>query len=388
MALKTKDLEVALTVELFNRSGMSAAVGIIGVAIMVYPHAAIYSWQHYAPWVAIMVSTFVARILFARRALRAIESGSTGRRSVSIEAVLCSITGFGWGSTVFLFDSPAMDQLFYLRLMILAAAMSFVVSSMTAFVRIFLSYVLPIFFTVMAYLLSNRFVEPQHYLMICAMLYVSVIVGVAVINNRRIRAGVASRLEVQLLTEELSGALETERSLREVMAKTAMTDVLTGILNRRGILDNFEKEIAKCQRFARPLAVLMIDIDLFKAINDTYGHASGDLAIQTVALTLQTTLRNTDELGRFGGEEFLVVLSDLQRDGAISAAERFREHVNNIELMLADRRVRITVSVGISFYRDADDSNTLLERADKALYIAKANGRNRVEIEAAGQSCE
>ena len=376
----------ALASELFKRAGLSAAVGIIGTGIMAYPHMGFAPWQDFRPWLVAMLMIFFARILFARHALVVLDGRKQVRRLVNIEAFLCSVTGFGWGCSVYVFDAMKMDQPFYLRLMILAAAMSFVVSSMSVFVRVFLAYVVPIGCTVIAFILSHSYVEPKTPLVVCAVFYVAMLVTVAILNNRSIRKATADRLAVVRLTEELGVALGTELRANQALSRSAITDELTGVINRRGILSNLKTEIARCQRFGRPLAVLMIDIDHFKRINDTYGHAGGDLALVAVVESIQTALRDGDVLGRLGGEEFLVVLPDLAGSGAVAAAERLRERVEGNQVLLADGLVQITISIGIASHRVGDDGTQLLARADNALFSAKSNGRNRVESEIPSQS--
>lgn len=328
-----------------------------------------------------MVMVFIFRILFARYALWAIAAGKDAIRLVNFEAVCCALTGFGWGSAIFVFDSESIDALYYVRLMILAAAMSFVISSLTVYLRIFLAYMLSVGFTVVAFIASFGRGELGGTMLACVIVYMILLAAVAAINNRRIRKAVANHLAVERLSEELRVALGNELKANQALSRSAITDELTGIINRRGVLNDLEIEIARCQRYGRPLTVLMIDIDHFKDINDSHGHASGDDALRSIVQSMTTVLREADVIGRFGGEEFLVLLPDLGGDGAIAAAQRLRERVETSELMLAERREKVTISIGVSFYKSNDTSSTLVARADKALYRAKANGRNRVEIE-------
>jgi diguanylate cyclase (GGDEF)-like protein len=126
--------------------------------------------------------------------------------------------------------------------------------------------------------------------------------------------------------------------------------------------------------------VLLIDIDHFKEVNDTYGHASGDLAILATVDTVKQQLRSSDIFGRFGGEEFLVILPAMGGEGALIAAERMRASVEDAVIALPGRSIQIAVSIGIAVYAPEDDADRILARADKALYAAKHGGRNRVEL--------
>ncbi len=172
--------------------------------------------------------------------------------------------------------------------------------------------------------------------------------------------------------------------MRAELSRRVDTDELTGIFNRRGILAHLNSELVRCRRFQWPAAVLMIDIDHFKDVNDTHGHASGDLAIRTMVDAVRKQLRETDVMGRIGGEEFLVVLPVTGKDGALVAAERIRESIPRKLIALPDCSIQITISNGVAIYLHEDDADRLIARADHALYAAKHNGRNRVEIEEQG----
>jgi diguanylate cyclase (GGDEF)-like protein/PAS domain S-box-containing protein len=173
----------------------------------------------------------------------------------------------------------------------------------------------------------------------------------------------------------------TERKrLEEELERQAHLDYLTGLFNRRYFMDRGEIEFARTQRNDNSLSVLMLDIDHFKQINDTYGHQSGDLVLKSLAMIFQEMLRSQDLSGRLGGEEFAVVLPEAAIDKATEVAERLREIISADEVALADGiKIRYTVSIGIATLTDKNSNiNILLNEADKALYKAKQTGRNRV----------
>jgi len=379
------DLASKLAVELFQRTRASAVVGILGLWIMLHPHMELVSWQRSFSWALLMLLVFGSRIWFATKMLNTLASGRSVSRAVNIETFLFGLTGFGWGCALYVFDSGVMDQPFYLRFMILAAAIAFVMSTGTVFVRVFLAYTLSIIGVVVIFTLSNTYVVPREALLTCTLLYTLLMVAVAIVNSRRIREAAADSLAVLRLTIELNTKLETERELREAMSRLARTDDLTGIFNRRSIIEQLGIDMARSVRHGLPLAILMIDIDHFKAINDTYGHVTGDLALCTVAKSLQGALRETDVLGRFGGEEFLVILHTQKGEDALITAERLRESVEKNEVILSGNRVSITISIGIACYHPEEGKESLLARADAALYTAKHRGRNRVELAASAQ---
>ncbi|TML86567.1 MAG: diguanylate cyclase [Actinobacteria bacterium] len=160
----------------------------------------------------------------------------------------------------------------------------------------------------------------------------------------------------------------------------ANNDALTGLPNRRATEETTKRMVALASRTATPLALGMLDLDHFKQINDTYGHDVGDDALAAAAVAIRHRLRETDFVGRYGGEEFVVLLPDTDRDGARSLFEAVREAVGKAIVNGVDRP--ITVSVGVAVIPDdADDSSTLLRIADRLLYSAKANGRNQVALQ-------
>lgn len=158
----------------------------------------------------------------------------------------------------------------------------------------------------------------------------------------------------------------------------AATDALTGLPNSRAVQDTLKRMVAQAPRTVTPLAALLLDLDHFKQINDTLGHGSGDDVLAAVGAALQTTLRDSDFAGRYGGEEFLILLPATSREEALIAAEKVRQAVASIKVASVDRA--ITCSIGVAVLPDdAGDASTLVRHADRALYSAKAQGRNRVE---------
>lgn len=168
----------------------------------------------------------------------------------------------------------------------------------------------------------------------------------------------------------------------EELERQAHSDFLTGLSNRRHFMELAETELARSLRFEKALSVLMLDIDHFKAVNDTHGHKTGDIVLQSFARTLRHTLREIDIIERLGGEEFAAILPETDGESAGEAAERLRQAVAGKAVQTeASDPLQITVSIGIATRVGASDNvEALLKRADKALYAAKNSGRNRVAI--------
>lgn len=161
----------------------------------------------------------------------------------------------------------------------------------------------------------------------------------------------------------------------------AVRDDLTGAYNRRYLMGALHKEKNRSDRGGEPFSVCLIDIDYFKRINDTKGHLAGDQVLRLLTLAIQPDVRTTDYFGRFGGEEFLLILAETPLNGACSYAERLREKIERLQFVEVDAEIKITVSIGVTQYRPREEISTTLNRADMALYDAKAKGRNRVARE-------
>jgi two-component system cell cycle response regulator len=204
-------------------------------------------------------------------------------------------------------------------------------------------------------------------------------------------AGADDYLTKPFVTHELRVRLRAGRRIldlqselmatREALREQANKDNLTGIANRGAILDSFQTELSRASRERRPIAVLMADVDRFKLINDTRGHQVGDAVLREVARRMKSAMRNYDAVGRYGGEEFLVVLPGCDGDGGLAQAERIREAIGSEPFRAQGHDLNITCSLGISWRNHAlpEDADALIREADMALYHAKANGRNRVE---------
>ena len=169
----------------------------------------------------------------------------------------------------------------------------------------------------------------------------------------------------------------------EQIRHLATHDELTGLVNRRRMTELMEAEWQRCERNGRPLILALLDLDLFKHINDTQGHAVGDQVLQTFALTVQAALRSTDVLARWGGEEFVLMLDDTDPACVLPLLDRVRSSVQAQETPAAGRALHVTVSIGLAIGHAGENVEQLLERADEALYQAKASGRNRVVLHGA-----
>lgn len=185
---------------------------------------------------------------------------------------------------------------------------------------------------------------------------------------------------LEMLAANAAIAIDNARLLREIQW-LAITDPLTGIFNRRGLFDKGLREVDRLRRFKHPFSAIMLDIDHFKQINDTYGHAAGDQVLVALAKNLTSQIRaDVDIIGRYGGEELVVLLPETNVKGAIKVAERLRRQIEKTPVLTDRGEISITISLGVAeFKSDTPDLATLLDRADSAMYFAKQGGRNQTK---------
>jgi diguanylate cyclase (GGDEF)-like protein len=197
------------------------------------------------------------------------------------------------------------------------------------------------------------------------------------VNGSRIHLGMQTVLKF-IFTDDL------EADYQRKLVEGALQDPLTGLYNRRMLEDRLGSELAGAKRHGRLVSVLMVDIDLFKAVNDKHGHLAGDEALRMIARTLNATIRKEDFVARFGGEEFVVIARETGLEGARLLGERIRSAVERSRCVWQDVELSVTVSVGVTVsampaeFVPGETERQLIEAADRALYRAKQEGRNRV----------
>jgi len=205
---------------------------------------------------------------------------------------------------------------------------------------------------------------------------------IGVMNCGRSKPSAFSKNEIKLL-QLIANQIALSIANARLYAKTrelSVRDELTGLYNRRHFLHVLQLEWKRASRFHHPMSLLMIDVDHFKKCNDSYGHKEGDRVLRHMGKLLVKTLREVDTLARFGGEEFVVLLPDTDRNGALAVGEKLRRIIDEEGFVLSDKKpIPITISVGVSNYpNDVKDLEDLVDHADIALYDAKDQGRNRV----------
>ncbi len=208
------------------------------------------------------------------------------------------------------------------------------------------------------------------------------VVGLLMLESTRIGAYTPAEADIAAtFAGQVGVAIENARLFGEVQ-RLARIDELTELLNRRHFFERAEQELARAKRYKRPLSAILLDVDHFKRVNDTYGHAVGDEVLRVVAGRCRETVRTMDILGRYGGEEFVILVPDTSQAGTSEGlAERLRSSIAEEPIASDDGAIAVTISLGVAGLRhDEDDLASLLDRADTALYAAKEGGRNCVKV--------
>jgi diguanylate cyclase (GGDEF)-like protein len=202
------------------------------------------------------------------------------------------------------------------------------------------------------------------------------------INPLELGARVKSMLRMKLLQDELVEANDRLRHVNDRLQELSMTDPLTGIYNRLYFHKRFRYEFQRAARYQTPLTLLMLDLDHFKKINDTYGHPFGDHVLKQASRVLVDSLRQVDLVARYGGEEIIIVCPETDAAGAKIVAERLRTNVEKMDCVVDDIKSKVTVSIGVAIFPGdgITSEEELLQLADEALYRAKQAGRNCVKI--------
>lgn len=289
---------------------------------------------------------------------------------LNIFVFLVLLNALHWGSlTAYMLATPGLQDLQYPMLLTgagMAAAGSVVLSIHSAVRALF-----PTFMIAPVILVLLIDFNPQNALIagLCSIFSIYLIVA-----TRTVHDDYWSSVNRGVLLEERAKEFE----------ELSITDALTQLRNRLFFDVHYDVEWKRAARHRRPLAVLLIDLDRFKNINDTHGHSFGDLCLKETAFKLkQGVMRTGDILARYGGEEFIVMLADTELEGAVEVAEQLRESVQAIDLSSGGQAVSITCSIGVASEvpANSDQAYRLINRADKALYLSKSAGRNRVEVD-------
>jgi diguanylate cyclase (GGDEF)-like protein len=206
------------------------------------------------------------------------------------------------------------------------------------------------------------------------------VLGAIVLTGRRGAFASTGQRILTILANQAAGTLRVRQLVQEAR-DTAMRDGLTALYNRRAFEKHLEEAISRENRSGGKFALVLLDIDHFKRLNDTFGHPAGDATLRHVSKVMSAHLRASDQAARFGGEEFALILPATDEAGAVLLAGRVRAAIEGSPLVFEGARLTVTVSLGVAVWpRDGEGKGDIVAAADRALYAAKQGGRNRVEV--------
>lgn len=403
-SLSEDAVQVRMMRELFVRTRESALVGTFPVLLIIWSHWNAQPCSQLLLWAVLALLVLGYRMGVAHLYIGAqVQLQQRLRLWFWLEWLGSILLAAVWVAGISMIGTGQVDALFYLRLIFIIALVSFVLSALGVELRLYASFMLTAVLGTLWQLHAHyaSFVQELPMVYAAFVVYALMLLVRSRGEHRRTLEWVRARLTQRLLLDQLNQTIRQELLMHETLrikslelessnrklGELAIRDGLTGAF-RRGHIENELRRLVKGLR-RRPgdLSVQMLDLDFFKRVNDTHGHAAGDEVLRRVAAAVQDTVRGSDLFGRWGGEEFIVLLPDTTLAQALEAAERIRLAVHRLEFRGEEGAVfNITVSIGVAEYDGDESADTLAQRADKALYAAKRAGRNRVMAYEPGQS--
>ncbi len=392
-----REVDAALLREQFDRVQGMMLMAMLPVLLLGAIHIGTIPADRLLVWVALMAAILLLRRRNARRMLLQPAPAADGyRRKYLIEWGGTVAAGLGWGSCMWLLSNGQIDALFYFRLMFLAGvcAISLGITGMSP--RIYGSFLSAMLLATTGIVYTDVSSEPGALAMFVGLLMVffGLLMSRSVADSRLARERIEARMNQALLVQRLrevvleqqgiqlsleakSAALERSNIL---LNELAIHDTLTGVYNRGHVQELLRQSVVRYNRYHRALCVMLIDLDHFKRVNDDHGHAVGDDVLRQISAKAAACLREGDVFGRWGGEEFIALLPNLDLNGATDVAERLRLGIMELKFYSAARAFGVTVSIGVSQILGSESAESLVDRADVALYAAKDAGRNCVML--------
>lgn len=403
LTLFNEAVQVRMMRELFSRTRESSLLGFMPLFLLSWAHWGAQPVHRLLWWAGCLCVTLLYRFCVAHTFLiQPKAQGARVRIWFRLELLGTFMMAVVYVSSITLLGSGQVDLLFYLRLTFLVGLVSFLLSALGIDIRLYASFMMT---TVGGTLLLLHLHYPQFVVELPVVTTGLIIYGFMLLvrsrgEHRRAKEWIRARLNQRLLMERLDKLRHKESEANEALrAKSieledknhqlnllAIHDGLTGAYRRGHIEAELQRLVRSVQRKPSEFSVMLMDIDWFKAVNDLRGHAVGDEVLRRISALVQKTLRGSDLFGRWGGEEFIVLMPETGIAEAVEAAERVREAVRTLEFCAEGDNFGVTISIGVAQLDPAETSDALMQRVDKALYAAKHAGRDRVLAYEMGQS--
>jgi len=381
--LSEEAVQVRMMRELLVRTRESALVGFLPVFLIVWSHWNAQPLGQLWLWAACAWLVLAFRVLIAHLYLIQPQAQEArGRIWYGLEWLGSAGLALVWVGSLTMVGTGQIDPLFYLRLIFLVALVAFLLSALGIDTRLYASF-MAILVPGVLFQLHRHYPEFVRELPVVD--YAFVVYAVMLLvrsrgDNQTIRQELLMHDALRLKTLELE---QTNRKLGEL----AIHDGLTGALRRGHVEGELRRQVKALERLPADFSVMLMDIDFFKRVNDQHGHAVGDEVLRKLAQQVQSTLRASDLFGRWGGEEFIVLMPGTGMQQAMEAAERVRVGLHALIFEGEDGApFGITISIGVAQWQPQESADQLAQRADKALYAAKHGGRDRVMADVPGQS--
>ncbi len=401
--LSDEMIQVHMMRELFSRTRESSLVGFLPVLLLAWAHWDAVPVQRVAFWAGSVLLVLTYRLGIAHSFLIHPASQSARRRLwFGLEWLGAMVLAATWVSCITLLGNGQVDTLFFLRLIFLVGLVSFILSALGIDLRLYASFMAVVVGGTLLLLHGDypQFVAALPVVTTGFMVYGLMLLVRSRGEYRRTRDWVRARLIQRVLMDQLNDTIRLEQDTHEALrvksveleatnrrlGELAILDGLTGAYSRGHIEAELRRLVKGLQRKPGEFSVMLLDVDLFKRVNDRHGHAVGDEVLRRMTVRVQDTLRGSDLFGRWGGEEFIVLMPDTAIGEAVQAAERLRQAIHELEFAGEDTRFGITVSIGVAQLEAAETADMLVQRVDKALYAAKHAGRDRVTVYEMGQS--
>ncbi len=403
--LQEEAIQARMMRELFARTRESALVGILPVFLIVWSHWTAQPLGQLLLWAGCALLVLAFRVLLAHVFLAARPQTQIrqGRLWFGLEWLGSIGLAAVWVGSITMVGTGQVDVLFFLRLIFIVALVAFVLSALGIEMRLYASFMTTIVVGTLWQLHRHYpgFVQELPVVNWAFVVYAVMLLVRSRGEQRRTREWVRARLTQRKLLDQLHQNIQQELQMHELLrsrtqeleasnrklGELAIRDGLTGAFRRGHIEAELRRQVKAWERQPEDFSILLLDIDFFKRVNDFHGHAVGDEVLRRLARQAQETLRGSDIFGRWGGEEFIVLLPATPLSQALEAGERLREAIAGLEFTgEGGRSFGITVSVGVAQLVPGETAETLTQRADKALYAAKTAGRNRVLAYEPGQT--
>lgn len=369
-----RNLLLVQLAELSLREKASIPLSILAMLTVAWAHLSLVSESNLKIWMTFMGMVTLSRVLVSRKVISSNDDLTNLVRFRNYRIVLASFYGAGWGVIMFLLDTGQLDFSLVLRFCTLIAILAVSMNIMSVVFPVYLGMIAtPILILAVFILYRLPYASQQgKFTLIIAELTFALVLILTARSTARLHR------DAFLQGFERDTALDASNALRQQLEDLALHDGLTNVFNRRYLVEELERNVNTLKRHKIGFSIILIDLDHFKSVNDTYGHPIGDRVLIGLTRLVTNQLREIDVFGRWGGEEFLCILPNTNYEDAMACAERLRDGLEKTRLVSEHPELAVTASFGLVICQDHEGVEDVMQRVDEALYKAKSGGRNRV----------